>query len=334
MRGYHKLTEIEDFSIDQLRNLIKKKEIAELKKKNMKSNEQLIREFLDSLNSEATKRTYKHSLSLFIKFINKKNLQLVSKLDLEDYYNYLNNSHFKKQTNQLRYNAIVSFFKYFWHRQQIDTNKTWNLNFLENPVVDIKRKWKADREMKNIEILTNQEIKIILEDLKQINYRSYLMFYILADTSMRVNGLCNIEADNINFEKRIVLTYDKGKMRKYCFGENMKKELLNYLKIREKISSMNKRSKYLFFSKRKKKVTTGTFQSHIFPRISNLIKEKLGKKITAHNLRHSFKTNRTNMGQLREQIEALINHKYGLDENYNKPTDEMFLKWFDSHEEL
>lgn len=43
---------------------------------------------------------------------------------------------------------------------------------------------------------------------------------------------------------------------------------------------------------------------------------------------------RTNLGQLREQFEALMSHKQGLDNVYNKSTHEMLLLQFDSCEEL
>ena len=44
------------------------------------------------------------------------------------------------------------------------------------------------------------------------------------------------------------------------------------------------------------------------------------KKITAYDLNRRFKTNRTNLGKLREQVEALMNYEQGFDNAYNKPT--------------
>ncbi|MHA1892387.1 MAG: hypothetical protein ACTSYS_15440 [Promethearchaeota archaeon] len=81
-------------------------------------------------------------------------------------------------------------------------------------------------------------------------------------------------------------------------------------------------------------MSVSSFFSHLFPEIARVIKEVTGKKITAHDLRRSFKTNRTIIGQLREQVEALINHKQGLDNAYNRSTHEMLLTLFDSYEKL
>ena len=102
----------------------------------------------------------------------------------------------------------------------------------------------------------------------------------------------------------MIKTFDKGKIRKYAFGENLKKELLTYLKIQEKIKTIHYNEKYLFFSRKNEKLSSGTIKGHIFPKISKIIIELTRKKITAHSLRRSFKNNRTNQGQLREQIEA------------------------------
>lgn len=327
--------DIENLSISELEEIIKRKRMNE-KPKNLKSNKWLINKFIENLNSIKTKQTYFYALNQFLKFINYKNLQLITKLDLENYFNYLNNSNnFKKNTKRLKYAGVVSFYQYFFHLQDIDKNNSLNLYFIENPISNIKRNWKNDKEIKKVEILTNNEIKKILIELKKINYRYYLIFYILADTSMRVNGLSNVEIQNINFNRRTIKTFDKGKNRIYMFGEKIKRELQFYINnIRPNINCINKNSEYLFFSKKYKKLFSSNIFSHIFPKISKIIYQLTNKKITAHDLRRSFKTNRTNLGQLREQVEALMNHKQGLDNAYNRPTHKMLLSWFDKYEEL
>ncbi|MHA1848282.1 MAG: hypothetical protein ACTSYS_15435 [Promethearchaeota archaeon] len=88
------------------------------------------------------------------------------------------------------------------------------MHFIENPVSDVPKRWKNDTEENHKEILTNEEINRVLQKLKELNYRHFIMFFILADTSMRGNGLVNIKIKNVQLEKRIISTWDKGKMGK------------------------------------------------------------------------------------------------------------------------
>ncbi len=261
-------------------------------------------------------------------------MQLTTKLDFENYFDFLNDSNLQKKTKSLHYTGIKSFFQYFIHKQNIDSDNQLNLHFIENPVTSITRRWKNDKEDKMREILTNQEINRVLKKLKKINYRNYVIFFVLADTSMRGNGLVNIEIKNVQLDKRIISTWDKGKMRRYYFGLNLQGELKNYLLMRNRMSFANDTKKYLFYSQKGTRLSVSSFFFHIFPDIAQVIKEVIGKKITAHDLSRSFKTNRTNLDQLREQVEALMNHKQGLDNSYNKPTHKMLLSWFDSYEKL
>ncbi|MHA1313814.1 MAG: tyrosine-type recombinase/integrase [Candidatus Helarchaeota archaeon] len=295
----------------------------------------MINEFISSLNCENTKKAYKTAIKKFVKFINNKNLQLTTKMDFENYFKYLNNRpDIRKKTKMIRFVGVTAFFQYFMHKQEIDRENVLGLGFIENPITDNKKKWKNDPDERVSEILTNDEIKRVLGVLRKKNYRDYMIFYILADTSMRGNGLVNIKIKNINLEKRLIKTWDKGKLRTYAFGKNLKSQLENYLIIRNRMNFVNDDKEYLFYSRKGNRLSAASLFSHIFPKIAEIIKDVTGKRITAHDLRRSFKTNRTNLGQLREQIEALMNHKNGLDDFYNKPTDDMFLKWFDAYEEL
>ncbi|NHI91078.1 MAG: hypothetical protein EAX96_01160 [Candidatus Lokiarchaeota archaeon] len=61
----------------------------------------------------------------------------------------------------------------------------------------------------------------MLQKLKEMNYQYNIIFFILADISMRGNDLVNIKIKNIQLEKAIISTWVKGKMRRYFFGLNL-----------------------------------------------------------------------------------------------------------------
>ncbi|MHA1381354.1 MAG: hypothetical protein ACTSRG_23545 [Candidatus Helarchaeota archaeon] len=93
---------------------------------------------------------YKLSLKKFVKFINEKNLQLVTKIDLEKkYFNHLNSLKLKKQSKRLMFAAVISFYNYFINTQKMDTYGKENLQFIENPVLD--------KRIGNYKILYNKE---------------------------------------------------------------------------------------------------------------------------------------------------------------------------------
>lgn len=256
-------------------------------------------------------------------------MQLVNKQDLENYYIYLNDSKLRKNSKQLYYTVVVAFYQYYMHLQSFDNT----LHFKSNPLSNIKRKWKPDKEVKKQYVLTNDEIRDVLFYTRK-DYRIYILFYLLADTSMRLNGCLNIKIKNIDLEDRSIVTFDKGKMRKYLIGEKLKDALKRYIPLRKRINSIHKYSEYLFCSRKSKQMSTGHVHTNLFIPIRKYIKRKFNKDITPHRLRVSFKTNRTNMSQIREQIEALMNHKNGLDNVYNQPTSKMLKKQFDKYERL
>lgn len=293
-----------------------------------KSNNGLIEGFLQIYVSSSTKESYRVALRTFTKFLNKPLPETVP-MDVENYYHYLNDSPYKKKSKMLMYSAVVSFFKHYLHLQALSAN----LGFQDlHYVLSIKRRWREDAKRTPKTILTNTEIKMVLLHLKELNYKHYISFYILADTAMRVNGLCNLKIANINLKKRFTDTFDKGKMRTYVLGKNLKRDLQIYLNIREKISPIYK-NEYLFFTNKNSKLITRYFQYIFKNEIAPIVKEITGKWITPQRLRTSFKTNRLNLGQDEAVVKFLMNQKVYLDE-YTSPTDDMRRGWFDEFEQL
>ncbi|NHI94483.1 MAG: site-specific integrase [Candidatus Lokiarchaeota archaeon] len=145
-------------------------------------------------------------------------------------------------------------------------------------ITGYKRKWKDDEKENFGEILTNDEIKLVLHELKRINIRNYVMLYIMADTSMRVDGMTNIKLENIDLEKRIIIMQYKNNLRKYAFGKNFKIELEKYLMVRKRLNSIHYNDIWLFFSQKSTKFTADNFKDHVYPKIARLIKNSLEKK--------------------------------------------------------
>ena len=287
----------------------------------------LTSKFLDSFQSKNTKSSYKSALNDFFRFVSK-SLDKISDKDILNYYEYLNNKNdYKKQTKELKFNAVRSFFNYL-KIEKIKNNKLK----LNNINLDYKLKWKSDSEIFNRDILTIDEIKLVLNYLKRYNFRFYLVFFILADTGMRVNGLVNIQISNIDLENRKIIVYEKGKIRVYTFGNNLKRELVKYIQMRSIIQTNHN---FLLINKRKNRERE-TNVHRIFIKINEIMTNELNinKKITAHCLRASFKTNRRDLGQNDSDIEFFLQHNHDYRTTYLRYTDEQRLRKFDEFEML
>ena len=295
-----------------------------------------ISRFLDSFNSKETKRTYLYSIRCFFNFIHK-NLKEIRSIDLLSYYDFLKSSGYKTSTQQLKLNSIRSLFNWILYR----TTAGEDLGFKKDdiPKLDFKLRWNDDDEPFVREILTFAEIELVLEKLKKLNFRYYIIFYMLADTSMRANGLCNIKIDDIDFSNRAIKTKDKGKVRCYTFGSNLRLELINYVNMRK---SINIDSEYLFINRKSKKESVnnifdifnhnrGTRNARICDILNGLEVEKY---ITPHCLRASFKTNRRNALQNDKDVEFFMQHGYDYKKTYLRYTDTQRLALFDKYEFL
>jgi len=329
---------LNNLSIGELENLVLEKKKELYRQKDLRDNESLMKQYLDTLNSVNTRIGYEQAIKNFMKFKEHENLQLSTKLDLEKYFTYLNLNKEKKRkrkSKMLFWAGINSFFRHFIHLQGIDTENEYNLNFIEDPTSNIKRNWKKDDERTIFEILTIDEIKQVLFALKykptmNTTPKDFMMFYVLANTSMRRMGLCNIKIKDIHLDERYLLTFEKGKMRTYIFGEQMKEELKNFITLRQRASSIYKNSEYLFVSNKGKKYADNTISSHLFPKVAKVIKEITEKKVTAHDLRRAFETNRLNMGQSYHEVDNFLNHENDdLKKAYYHPTIEIRRRDFD-----
>ncbi|MHA1229227.1 MAG: tyrosine-type recombinase/integrase [Candidatus Helarchaeota archaeon] len=292
------------------------------------NDEVLIEKFLNNFQSWKTKNTYEYALKVFLNFI-KKNIEKVTTKDILDFYDFLNNrTDITKKTKQLYFSAVKSLFNFL----KLEKIRNKNIKLNNNIDVNFKFNWKRDEHIFQRDVLTISEIKSILKILKNKNYKYYMMFYILADTGMRANGLANLKINDINLEKRKIITLDKSKIRTYTFGRNLKRELQLFILFRK---SVNCDSDNLFINMRKRPEKVKNIY-YIFNKISKIANEELGikKRITAHCLRASFKTNRRNLGQNDGDIEFFLQHNYDYRSTYLRYTDQQRLAKFDEFEML
>lgn len=284
--------------------------------------------FLKSFESKRTRNSYRHSIHKFKKYINK-SLYEVKVIDLLDFHSYLDTSEYALKTTRLYFGGIKSFYDYIYREKQYGRD----YGFDTVPRIDFKLKWRRSKDIPGEgDILTIDEIVLVLAELKKGNFKHYLVFYILSDTSMRQTGLVNIMLENVDLDNRKIKTFDKGRWRLYTFGKNLKDEIEKYLVFR-----MMKRpeSKYLFFNRESNQETARNIYRLFRNRIRKTLKKlNIDKKISGHDLRSSFKTNRSYKGERRDKTEYFMQHGWDYTEAYRKYTNRQRLELFDKFEFL
>jgi site-specific recombinase XerD len=126
-----------------------------------------------------------------------------------------------------RWSAINNFFNFLKMNNYID----------ENPVDNTKRpKAKVERQ---VTYLNKEEIAAMLQKVKDeakdmfVN-RDLCILSLAIATGLRVNAICNININDINFNDNTISVIEKGhKRRKIPFGENIKEYIKAWQKDRK-----------------------------------------------------------------------------------------------------
>ena len=211
--------------------------------------------------------------------------------EIEYYDNHGNVQALKESTQATIYSSLASFFMFL--------NRTYNIR--SNPF-DNKMIERPTIPEKAVVYLTPDEVKIVENQIlngvgnarsigKQRNwkYRDLLLFRIPVINGLRVEALCEINIDDIDFINRKIMVTEKRNITKNVDFDAKTANYLNiWLKDREKLLGDEfKTEKSLFISNRKTRITARSVEN-IIAKYTECIE---GKHITPHNLRKTCGTN-------------------------------------------
>jgi len=228
--------------------------------------------------SDHTIRNYLTQNRLFLEFI-KKQPEEISEDDIKFYFAYLQKNKFSNKTLALKKAALGFLY-----------NEIMNKGLLKFPTAKI--------EQKIPEVLTKEEVKLLIESAK--NLKSKLILKFLYSTGLRVSELVNLRLKDLSIDKK------EGWVRKGKGSKDRFFNISNYLldDLKEYIFTIDKKSEFLFPGKNK------SLNPRNIQKIVNrtAIKANIQKNVNPHKLRHSFATHLLEDGTDIRIIQVLLGH--------------------------
>lgn len=247
--------------------------------------------------SDNTINSYKNSLNKFLRFFSKKELDSITKKDIDLFITELSNDTLSTRSISHVITSVKGFYKYLLIMKKININPS---EHLELP-----------KQRKSIpKVLTAEEVGLLLdiEVIDEYSARDKAMLELLYATGLRISELLNLKLNEIDLMTGTVKVMGKGsKERIVPIGD----VALNYLHLylgsyRSKL--IKGVSEYLFIKKEKnnsKKITRQWFHNRL-KEIAN--KKEIKTPFSAHTLRHSFATHLLDRGADLRVIQELLGH--------------------------
>lgn len=240
--------------------------------------------------AEGTLYNYGHALQNFFEFIQKSPEQIIPN-DIRVYlYRYQETKGISNRSLDKIRQTISGFFNWANCEGYIERNPSLTIK-------PIKFEKKERQPMSQIELEYLRKACNTLRDKAIIEF--------IYSTGCRVSELCRVKKSDIDWNKKSVHLFGKGKKHRTSFI-NAKSEvsLLAYLETR------TDSSEYLFVSERK---PHGQLKKDAIEKVVRQIAERtsehIQKPISPHILRHTFATTALNNGMPVEDISRLLGHE-------------------------
>lgn len=187
------------------------------------------------------------------------------------------------------------------------------ITFLKRDGFSIDISFKAPRLDKKLPTpLTVDEIFYLLDAIKtdqlptKFPYRDKAIFELMYATGVRCSELTNIKLEDVDFANQSIKIHGKGKKeRMVLFGAKAQSRIEEYC-YEERIYMIKENdSPFLFLNCTGTQLTTRSIQ-RIFEMFRSFL--KVDRKLTPHNVRHSFATHLLSQGVNLRVIQELLGH--------------------------
>ena len=266
--------------------------------------EKAVKDFIYYLEFEENKKnntviSIRKDLNNFLKYLNKKNITTLDKLDeliIREYLTELKDFDLSNSTYNRRLSSIKKFYKYLIN------------NNLKEKGKEILIEGKKSDE-KKIQYLNSDEIKILREEMKEESFnvlRDKLMFELLYSSGMTVAELLSLGELNFNLEKREVYLLKNKISRTLYFSQTCKEVYLKFLIVKKEKFKEENNTNIIFVNNSNMRLTDRSVR-----RLINKYSEKanLQKEVSPYTLRHSFCIYMLKNGMPKEYLAKLLDLK-------------------------
>ena len=233
--------------------------------------------------SDNTIRTYTEAIKSFLTFYHEKPLMEITNEDVITY----NKEHILKNKLSASYqNQIVNAIKLFFHTV---ADKKIEIDKIHRP--------KAEKKLPNV--LSKEEVKLILEAHSNIKHRT--MLALIYSCGLRRSELLNLKPGDIDSKRNIIFIH-QSKGRKDRITPLSPKILV----LLRDYYSFYKPKTYLFEGKFANEKYDERSLSHVLKQA--LLKCNITKPVSLHWLRHSYATHLLESGTDLRYIQELLGH--------------------------
>ena len=259
----------------------------------------LFLEFLqnDKRLSDNTLQSYRRDIVQFEDYLshNKITYTKITKEELKEYLQVLQNMNKKTSTISRNLASIRSFYQFLLKNKKIKADPTEGI---QSP--KIEKKTPSVLSSKEIELLLSQPNNV---DLKGIRDKAMLEFAYA--TGMRVTEIISLNIDDVDLNDGYVACQAGNKKRVIPIGSLSLKALREYVEKVRSILIKDEKDKALFVNINGRRLTRQGFW-----KIVKYYKEQanITKEITPHVLRHSFATHLLQNGADLKAIQSMLGH--------------------------
>ena len=245
-------------------------------------------EFLNYLKdernySDKTILNYKMDLENFYNYINKKKTKKIDFDFLQEYIENLSQKKYSTKSIQRHISSLKSYFKFLYNKNYINVNHAELLCLPKN-------------EIKLPNYLTIIDLEKIYE--LDLSLRDKLIVELLYSTGIRLSELVNIKISDINFYDKTIKVLGKGNKERYVlFGSVCSKLLKEYINNENRV--------YLLLNKNGNKLSERGVE-YIIEKIFKSV--NVHAKLTPHTLRHTFATHMLDNGCDLVTVQKLLGH--------------------------
>ncbi|MDD2490452.1 MAG: tyrosine recombinase XerC [Bacilli bacterium] len=241
---------------------------------------------------------YKKDIIEFNLFLKDYNLKFnnLSYHDIREYLMHLYNQKYARTTVARKLSSLRSYYRFLTSKGIIDNNI---FNLVSAP--------KKETKLPSFLYYDDLEVLLNIPNLnKPLGQRNRLILELLYATGIRVQELVNIKINDIDFNKKTIKIYGKGKKERIVvYGEYCVNILNQYLNDGYPRLLKEKNHQYLIINSKGAQITTRGV-SYIINEI--IEKTSLKTKISPHVLRHTFATHMLENGADLLTVQELLGH--------------------------